>query len=52
MTTDRCDTFIRKSRPVAALPWLVTLVWLIGTLLAFWFFELRLPQLPWCGAGS
>jgi hypothetical protein len=32
-----------------ALPWLVGAVWLLGTLFAFWFFELRLPHLPWCG---
>jgi hypothetical protein len=35
----------------AALPWLVTSVWLIGTLFGFWFFELRLPRLAWCGGG-
>jgi hypothetical protein len=35
-----------------ALPWLVTLIWLTGTLFAFWFFELRLPRLPWCGGAG
>jgi hypothetical protein len=32
-----------------ALPWLVAVVWLIGTLIAFWFFEMRLPPPAWCG---
>jgi hypothetical protein len=36
----------------SALPWLVAAVWLLGTLFAFWFFELRLPRLPWCGGSG
>jgi hypothetical protein len=31
-----------------ALPWLVAVVWLLGTLCAFWFFESRLPRPAWC----
>ena len=31
-----------------ALPWLVTLAWLFGTLIAFWLFELQMPRLAWC----
>ncbi len=43
---------IRMIRSPGALPWLVAAVWLLGTLFAFWFFELRLPQLPWCGGSG
>jgi uncharacterized membrane protein YpjA len=39
-------------RSPGALPWLLAAVWLLGTLFAFWFFELRLPQLPWCGGSG
>lgn len=31
------------------LPWLVIVIWLIGTLIAFWYFEIRLPPRFWCG---
>jgi len=32
-----------------ALAWCVAVVWLLGTLFGFWFFELRLPRVAWCG---
>ena len=40
------------TRLPGALPWLVTAVWLMATLFAFWFFELRPPQAFWCGGAS
>jgi len=49
--TCRSGAVIRMSR-FPALPWLVAAVWLLGTLFAFWFFELRLPRLPWCGGSG
>jgi hypothetical protein len=43
---------MRMSRLRGALPWMVTAVWLIGTLFAFWFFELRLPRVFWCSGSG
>jgi hypothetical protein len=48
----RSDTAMRMSRLRGALPWMVTAVWLIGTLFAFWFFELRLPRVFWCSGSG
>jgi hypothetical protein len=39
----------RKALGRDALAWCVAAVWLLGTLFAFWFFELRLPRVAWCG---
>jgi hypothetical protein len=46
----RFEAANRSSRMARLLPWVVLCLWLMGTLFAFWFFRLRLPQVFWCGA--
>jgi hypothetical protein len=51
ITTDngRSDAANRTGRFAGSLPWLVVCAWLIGALIAFWFFDLRAPQRFMCG---
>jgi len=38
----------REGRVTRLLPWLIAGAWFAGTVVAFRFFELRLPKALWC----
>jgi hypothetical protein len=40
----------KTPRSAAIMAWLVVALWLTVVAAALWFFEARVPGLPWCGA--
>jgi hypothetical protein len=42
----------KKPRGAAMMAWWVLALWLSVMAVALWFFEARVPGIPWCSTGS